>query len=67
MNCGLKLTAVPNRIGFLLTWTEQTTSLENLAAHRFEWLLPGHGWPVYLPAPEMHDRLVALAARMPQI
>jgi glyoxylase-like metal-dependent hydrolase (beta-lactamase superfamily II) len=49
------------------SWTEQTTSLENLAAYRFEWLLPGHGWPVCLPAPEMHDRLVALVARMPQI
>lgn len=49
------------------SWTEQTTSLENLAAYRFEWLLPGHGWPVCLPAPEMHDRLVALVARMRQI
>ena len=32
-------------------------SLEKLAAYRFEWLLPGHGWPALLPAEEMNARL----------
>lgn len=46
------------------SWTELTASLRKLAAHRFEWLLPGHGWPVHLPAEEMNTRLRALVARM---
>ena len=46
------------------SWTELTASLGNLAAYRFEWLLPGHGWPVHLPADEMKTRLLALVARM---
>jgi hypothetical protein len=48
------------------SWTELTASLGNLAAYRFEWLLPGHGWPVHLPADEMKTRLLALVARMRQ-
>jgi glyoxylase-like metal-dependent hydrolase (beta-lactamase superfamily II) len=35
------------------SWTELATSLGDLAAYRFDWLLPGHGWPVHLPAGEM--------------
>lgn len=46
------------------SWSELTTSLGNLAAYRFEWLLPGHGWPVHLPAAEMNARLRALVSRM---
>jgi glyoxylase-like metal-dependent hydrolase (beta-lactamase superfamily II) len=46
------------------SWTELTASLGNLAAYRFEWLLPGHGWPVHLPAAEMNARLRALVSRM---
>jgi glyoxylase-like metal-dependent hydrolase (beta-lactamase superfamily II) len=46
------------------SWTELTASLRDLAAYCFEWLLPGHGWPVHLPADEMKGRLVALVARM---
>lgn len=46
------------------SWTELTASLRELAAWRFEWLLPGHGWPVHLPAEEMNARLRALVARM---
>ena len=46
------------------SWTELATSLGDLAAYRFEWLLPGHGWPVHLPAGEMHARLLMLVDRM---
>jgi hypothetical protein len=35
-----------------------------LAAYRFEWLLPGHGWPTHLPAEEMSARLLELVERM---
>jgi glyoxylase-like metal-dependent hydrolase (beta-lactamase superfamily II) len=46
------------------SWTELTKSLERLANDRFEWLQPGHGWPVHLPADEMTGRLAALVRRM---
>ncbi|MEM5438714.1 MBL fold metallo-hydrolase [Paraburkholderia diazotrophica] len=46
------------------SWTELTESLGRLAAYRFEWLLPGHGWLVHLPAKEMNARLLALVTRM---
>lgn len=46
------------------SWTELTESLGKLAAYRFEWLLPGHGWLAHLPAEEMSARLLALVARM---
>jgi glyoxylase-like metal-dependent hydrolase (beta-lactamase superfamily II) len=46
------------------SWTELTASLGHLAAYCFEWLLPGHGWPVHLPADEMQGRLRALVERM---
>jgi glyoxylase-like metal-dependent hydrolase (beta-lactamase superfamily II) len=46
------------------SWSELTESLNNVASYRFEWLLPGHGWPVHLPAEEMNERLRALVLRM---
>lgn len=46
------------------SWTELTESLGKLAAYRFEWLLPGHGWLAHLPAEETSARLRALVARM---
>lgn len=46
------------------SWTELTESLGTLAAYRFEWLLPGHGWLAHLPAEEMSARLLALVTRM---
>jgi glyoxylase-like metal-dependent hydrolase (beta-lactamase superfamily II) len=46
------------------SWTELTVSLDKLTAYRFEWLLPGHGWPVHLSAAEMNGRLRALVERM---
>jgi glyoxylase-like metal-dependent hydrolase (beta-lactamase superfamily II) len=46
------------------SWEAQTQSLAALAALRFAWVLPGHGWSVHLPAEEMNTRLRALVARM---
>ena len=46
------------------SWEALTESLAALAAYRFEWVLPGHGWSVQLPAHEMQKRLRALIARM---
>jgi glyoxylase-like metal-dependent hydrolase (beta-lactamase superfamily II) len=46
------------------SWTALTASLGKLTNYSFEWLLPGHGWPVHLPADEMNARLRALVARM---
>lgn len=47
------------------SWSALTASLAKLADYRFEWLLPGHGWPVRLVASEMNTRLRALVRRMP--
>lgn len=46
------------------SWSEQRRSLAKLAGHRFEWVLPGHGGSVHLPADEMRRRLQALVERM---
>jgi hypothetical protein len=35
-----------------------------LRAHRFEWLLPGHGDRIRLPAEEMQRELAVLVDRM---
>ena len=39
------------------SWTEQIRSMERLLDYRFEWVLPGHGRPVHLPAEKMHASL----------
>ena len=46
------------------SWTEQRRSLAKLVDYRFEWVLPGHGGSVHLPADEMRRRLQALIKRM---
>ena len=46
------------------SWSALGESLAKLADYRFEWLLPGHGWPVHLVEDEMKARLRALVARM---
>ena len=47
------------------SWPAQAASLARLAeAHRFAWVLPGHGARGHRPADEMHARLAALARRM---
>lgn len=39
------------------SWSEQTESMRRLLDFRFEWVLPGHGRPVHLPADDMHHHL----------
>ena len=39
--------------------------MERLAAYRFEWVLPGHGQKVHLPAAaEMREQILRLAEAM---
>jgi len=46
------------------SWPEQIRSMERLLDYRFEWVLPGHGRPVHLPAGEMHASLQQCVAWM---
>lgn len=46
------------------SWPRQAESMERLADFRFEWVLPGHGQRVHLPADEMRRQIVRLANRM---
>ncbi len=40
------------------SWSEQIISMTRLLDYRFEWVLPGHGRPIHLPAGEMRESLV---------
>jgi glyoxylase-like metal-dependent hydrolase (beta-lactamase superfamily II)/ferredoxin len=46
------------------SWPEQVESMERLAGHRFEWVLPGHGQRVRLLAAEMCQELKRLVESM---
>jgi glyoxylase-like metal-dependent hydrolase (beta-lactamase superfamily II)/ferredoxin len=46
------------------SWPEQAGSMERLADYRFEWVLPGHGQRVRLPAGEMREQIRQLAVSM---
>jgi glyoxylase-like metal-dependent hydrolase (beta-lactamase superfamily II) len=46
------------------SWDELRLSLQRLAQHRFEWLLPGHGHSVHLEAARLQTELRALVQRM---
>jgi glyoxylase-like metal-dependent hydrolase (beta-lactamase superfamily II)/ferredoxin len=46
------------------SWPQQAESMGRLAAHRFEWVLPGHGQRVRLPADEMRRQVENLAESM---
>lgn len=46
------------------SWRRQTESIERLAEYRFEWVLPGHGQKVHLPADEMRGQILRLAESM---
>jgi len=46
------------------SWDEQTRSMASLEQFEFEWVLPGHGERVKLPAATMQAQLRELAARM---
>lgn len=39
------------------SWTEQIESMSRLLDYTFEWVLPGHGRPIRLPADRMHAEL----------
>jgi glyoxylase-like metal-dependent hydrolase (beta-lactamase superfamily II) len=46
------------------SWTKQRESMDQLSQKRFEWVLPGHGSRIYLPAERMSDEMKALVQRM---
>ncbi|MGZ8797750.1 MAG: MBL fold metallo-hydrolase [Thermoanaerobaculia bacterium] len=46
------------------SWTGQIESMKRLLDYRFEWVLPGHGRPVHLPAGQMHRELERCVAWM---
>jgi glyoxylase-like metal-dependent hydrolase (beta-lactamase superfamily II)/ferredoxin len=46
------------------SWPDQVESLARLANYSFEWVLPGHGQRVQLPAAQMRQQLQALVARV---
>jgi glyoxylase-like metal-dependent hydrolase (beta-lactamase superfamily II) len=46
------------------SWKEQTASMERLLDYRFEWVLPGHGRPIHLPASRMRESLERCIAWM---
>jgi glyoxylase-like metal-dependent hydrolase (beta-lactamase superfamily II)/ferredoxin len=46
------------------SWTEQKKSLRKLLDYRFEWVLPGHGRSLHLPAGSMRTELAALDGRL---
>ncbi len=46
------------------SWPQQAESMRRLAEYRFEWLLPGHGQKVQLPAGEMRGQILRLAEMM---
>ena len=46
------------------SWPRQAESMARLAEYRFEWVLPGHGQRVHLPASQMQEQMRQLAAEM---
>ena len=46
------------------SWPLQGQSMARLLDYSFEWVLPGHGQRVHLPANEMRRQLVSLVERM---
>jgi glyoxylase-like metal-dependent hydrolase (beta-lactamase superfamily II)/ferredoxin len=46
------------------SWPQQAGSMARLASYRFEWVLPGHGQRVKLPADEMRRQVERLAGSM---
>ncbi|HEY3963367.1 MAG TPA: MBL fold metallo-hydrolase [Planctomycetaceae bacterium] len=48
------------------SWPRQTESMERLAGYSFEWILPGHGQRIHLPAAEMRKRMAQLVESMRQ-
>jgi glyoxylase-like metal-dependent hydrolase (beta-lactamase superfamily II)/ferredoxin len=46
------------------SWPQQAESMERLADYHFEWVLPGHGQRVHLPADQMKEEITRLAKSM---
>jgi glyoxylase-like metal-dependent hydrolase (beta-lactamase superfamily II)/ferredoxin len=46
------------------SWEQQTASMKTLAEFRFEWVLPGHGQRVHLPADQMRQEMQRLTRLM---
>jgi glyoxylase-like metal-dependent hydrolase (beta-lactamase superfamily II)/ferredoxin len=46
------------------SWPEQKQSLRKLLDYRFEWVLPGHGRSLHLPADRMRDEISRLDGRL---
>lgn len=46
------------------SWRQQAESMQRLGEYRFEWVLPGHGQKVHLPAGEMREQILQLARSM---
>jgi len=46
------------------SWPEQKKSLRKLLDYRFEWVLPGHGRSLHMPAAQMHAEVEALDSRL---
>ena len=46
------------------SWSQQAESMRRLADYQFEWVLPGHGQKVHLPADEMRAQILRLAETM---
>ncbi len=46
------------------SWAQQAESMRRLANYRFDWVLPGHGQKVHLPADEMRAQILRLAKAM---
>ncbi|WP_186445694.1 hypothetical protein [Paenibacillus cremeus] len=45
------------------SWKEQVKSLERLRQETFEWVLPGHGDRIHLPASGMREAMTAMLQR----
>ena len=46
------------------SWAEQKRSLRKLLDFQFDWVLPGHGRSLRLPAAEMQSEIEALSLRL---
>jgi len=46
------------------SWPQQIESMQRLTQFQFEWVLPGHGERVNLPADQMREQIIGLVERM---
>jgi glyoxylase-like metal-dependent hydrolase (beta-lactamase superfamily II)/ferredoxin len=46
------------------SWPQQAESMARLAGYPFEWILPGHGQSVHLPADQMQREILRLSESM---